>query len=82
MIYVVENSNKFKNTKFWKEKSIENVVTLGPTTHVFARSNITFQITNKSNNFMPYFFATTFYVHVKQATLNKDMGKSHPFSKL
>jgi predicted amino acid dehydrogenase len=49
---------------------------------VFAHSNITFQITNKSNHFMPYCFATTFYIHVKQATLNKDIGRSHPFSKL
>jgi len=28
MIYVVENSNKFQKTMFWKEKSIEIVVTL------------------------------------------------------
>jgi hypothetical protein len=27
---VTENSNKFQNTGFWKENSIENVVTLGP----------------------------------------------------
>jgi hypothetical protein len=26
-----ENSNKFHETRFWKEKSVENVVTLGPT---------------------------------------------------
>ncbi len=31
MIYVVGNSNKPKKTRFWKEKSIEDVVTLGPT---------------------------------------------------
>jgi len=29
MICAIENSNKFKKTKFWKEKSIEDVVTLG-----------------------------------------------------
>jgi len=28
MIFVNENSNKFQKTKFWKEKSIENVVKL------------------------------------------------------
>jgi hypothetical protein len=28
MIYAAENSNKFQKTKFWKEKSVENVVTL------------------------------------------------------
>jgi len=26
-----ENSNKFQKTRFWKEKSVEVVVTLGPT---------------------------------------------------
>jgi hypothetical protein len=31
MISAVENSNKFPKTKFWKEKSVEDVVTLGPT---------------------------------------------------
>jgi hypothetical protein len=25
-----ENSNKFQKTRFWKEKSVEDVVTLGP----------------------------------------------------
>jgi hypothetical protein len=25
-----ENSNKFQKTKFWKEKSVEYVVTIGP----------------------------------------------------
>jgi hypothetical protein len=28
MIYAAENSNKFQKTRFWKEKSVENVVTL------------------------------------------------------
>jgi hypothetical protein len=28
VISVTENSNKFQKTKFWKEKSVENVVTL------------------------------------------------------
>ncbi len=31
VISVVENSNKLKKTGFSKEKSVENVVTLGPT---------------------------------------------------
>ncbi len=30
-ISAAENSNKFQKTKFWKEKSVEDVVTLGPT---------------------------------------------------
>ncbi len=31
VISTAENSNKFQKTKFWKEKSVEDVVTLGPT---------------------------------------------------
>jgi hypothetical protein len=31
VISAAENSNKFQKTTFWKEKSVENVVTLGPT---------------------------------------------------
>ncbi len=30
MIFVTENSNKFQKTKLWKEKLVEDVVTLGP----------------------------------------------------
>ncbi len=32
-IYATKKSNKFPKPKFWKEKSVEDVVTLGPTTH-------------------------------------------------
>jgi hypothetical protein len=28
MIFIVENSNKFQKTWFWKEKPVENVITL------------------------------------------------------
>jgi hypothetical protein len=31
MISAAENSNKFQKTRFWKEKSVENLVTLGTT---------------------------------------------------
>jgi hypothetical protein len=31
VISAAENSNKYPKTKFWKEKSVEIVVTLGPT---------------------------------------------------
>jgi hypothetical protein len=31
VISAAENSNKFQNTRFWKEKSVEDVITLGPT---------------------------------------------------
>jgi hypothetical protein len=30
MISTTENSNKFQQIRFWKEKSVEDVVTLGP----------------------------------------------------
>jgi hypothetical protein len=33
MIFIVEISNKFQKTKFWKEKLVEDVVTLGPMAH-------------------------------------------------
>jgi hypothetical protein len=33
MISAAENSNKFQKTKFWKEKSVENMLTLGPMAH-------------------------------------------------
>jgi hypothetical protein len=32
VISAAENSNKFQKTRFWKEKSVEYVVTLGPMT--------------------------------------------------
>jgi hypothetical protein len=31
VISATENSNEFQKTRFWKEKSVEDVVTLGPT---------------------------------------------------
>jgi hypothetical protein len=31
VISTAENSNKFQKTRFWKEKSVEDKVTLGPT---------------------------------------------------
>jgi hypothetical protein len=31
VISATENSNKFQKTRFWKEKSVEDVVALGPT---------------------------------------------------
>jgi hypothetical protein len=31
VISAAENSKKFQRTRFWKEKSVEDVVTLGPT---------------------------------------------------
>ncbi len=34
VISATENSNKFQKTRFWKEKSVEDVVTLGSTAQV------------------------------------------------
>jgi hypothetical protein len=31
VISATENSNKFQKTRFWKEQSVEDVITLGPT---------------------------------------------------
>jgi hypothetical protein len=31
VISATENSNKFQKTRFWKEKSVEDVATLGAT---------------------------------------------------
>jgi hypothetical protein len=28
VIFAIENSNKFQKTRFWKEKSVEDIVTL------------------------------------------------------
>jgi hypothetical protein len=33
MISVAENSNKSQYTRFWKEKSVEDTVKLGPMAH-------------------------------------------------
>jgi hypothetical protein len=31
MIFAAENSNKFQESRFWREKTVEGMVTLGPT---------------------------------------------------
>jgi len=30
VIFATENSNKFQKTRFWKEKPVQDMVTLGP----------------------------------------------------
>jgi hypothetical protein len=42
VISVTTNSNKFQKTRFWKEKSVENVVTFGGLT--FNSSMISFHL--------------------------------------
>jgi hypothetical protein len=31
VIFTAENSNRFQKSRFWKDKSVEDVVTRGPT---------------------------------------------------
>jgi hypothetical protein len=55
---ILENSNKFQKTKFWKEKSVENLFKLGPTaqaTLVCIEINIMF-----SFNIITLFLKKTF----------------------
>ncbi len=55
-ISAAENSNKFQKTRFWKEKSVEDVVRLGPTaqaTLVFLE--ITKVTTALSFTFQPFY---------------------------
>jgi hypothetical protein len=39
VISTTENSNKFPKKRFWKEKSVENVVKLGPMAHAALVNN-------------------------------------------
>ncbi len=50
MIFATENSNKFQKARFWKEKSVQDVVTLGPTAQgilVLSKLEIKAQMTIK-----------------------------------
>jgi hypothetical protein len=42
VISAAENSNKFQKTRFWKEISVEDVVTLGPTAQATLVSSSSF----------------------------------------
>jgi hypothetical protein len=48
VISAAENSNKFQKTRFWKEKSVENMVTLGPTAHATLVMTKTFDCVSKT----------------------------------
>jgi hypothetical protein len=39
VISAAENSNKFQKTRFWKEKSVEDVVTLGANSTGYTSDN-------------------------------------------
>jgi hypothetical protein len=45
MTSIAENSNKFLKTRFWKEKLVEDMVTLGP----MAQATLVFLMTQKNN---------------------------------
>jgi hypothetical protein len=49
MIFSIENSNKFQKTKFWKEKSVEDVVTLWPMAHAILSIDELVQMKGMSN---------------------------------
>jgi hypothetical protein len=42
VISATENSNKFQTTRFWKEKSVEDVVTLGANNTGYTRKDPVF----------------------------------------
>ncbi len=46
VISAAENSNKILKIRFWKEKSVEDVVTLGPTAQA---TLVDFEISNSDN---------------------------------
>ncbi len=46
VISATENSYKFQKTRFWREKSVEDVVTLGPTAQA---TLVTIELTSDSN---------------------------------
>jgi hypothetical protein len=45
VISATENLNKFQKTRFWKEKSVEDMITLGPT----AQATVVFMKLEKIN---------------------------------
>jgi len=49
MLFATKNSNKFQITKFWKEKSLEDVVTLGPMAHATPSIDELVQMKGMSN---------------------------------
>ncbi len=68
----------FVKNNTWKSHQNWNMTKIKPKKNgnnvVFVHSNKTFWITNKSNHFMPYFLAATFYIHMS--------NKLHPIKTL
>ncbi len=52
VISAAENSNKFQKTRFWKEKSVENVVTLKRLTIQFKYDFISYLVVQKIDTYI------------------------------
>jgi len=60
-ISAAENSNKFQKTRFWKEESVEDAVTLGPMAQVtLVQMKLTFwkEFQFRKSNPVPVWFFT------------------------
>jgi hypothetical protein len=57
--FIAENSNKILKTRFWKEKSVEDMVTLGPMAQATLVILIVILMTQR-NNIMLYYFVKVY----------------------
>jgi len=82
VISAAENSNKFQKTRFWKEKSVEDVVTLVPTAQAtLAKYEKTCGSTDKGL-LEPTTTTTTFFLERLEpnmaSSLNMHTGNHNP----
>jgi hypothetical protein len=56
VISAAENSNESQNTRFWKEKSVEEVVTIGPMAHATLSLLVTRCEASSSIRFSPFYY--------------------------
>ncbi len=59
MISTPENSNKILKPRFWKEKSVEDKVTMGP----MAQATLVILMTQR-NNIMLYYYVKVFFFKI------------------
>ncbi len=64
MVSTAENSIKFQKTRFWKEKSVEDVVTLGPT------AQATLVGDEREGDFTDHFIIQPFYESISFLSKN------------
>ncbi len=78
MISATENSNEFQKTRFWKEKSVENVVTLEGFTIQFKHDLLLYLAIQKIDTYIakqcshvefPYFVMGSYLEPTARATL-------------